>query len=323
VFKSFKSYFSKACSKYLAKNPGVVITTDKLAALVAEAWPNAFSVVNIMSGFKKTGVYPLNPGEVNDHQLAPSKALLCPKTGNVDSAKTTPTPGSPLFSPEQEALYQKRFDENYDISDPSYVAWLKINHPEAELSVASSVGTSSSSGQHHLGSVNSAKNTDSSDILSEVLVLPEPKEKPASKRKPALTKKTLCLTEDDVLENLRKKESEKKAEEEKKRKQLEQKKKGEKAERKKKSAVAEKKRQKGEKQGIAETVEDLFAGLQLAHDTSSESDDAVCPKCGLTYSADNGLWICCDECNSWYNLRCANIRDKRNIPDVYYCEKCV
>ena len=85
-------------------------------------------------------------------------------------------------------------------------AWLKINHPEAELSVASSVGTSSSSGQHHLGSVNSAKNTDSSDIFSEVLVLPEPKEKPASKRKPALTKKTVCLTEDDVLENLRKKE---------------------------------------------------------------------------------------------------------------------
>ena len=217
VFKSFKSYFSKACSKYLAKNPGVVITTDKLAALVAEAWPNAFSAVNIMSGFKKTGVYPLNPGEVNDRQLAPSKALLCPKTGNVDNAKTTPTPGSPLFSPEQEALYQKRFDENYDISDPSYVAWLKIIHPEAELSVAASVGTSSSSGQHHLGSVNSAKDTDSSDILSEVLLLPEPKEKPASKRKPALTKKTVCLTEDDVLENLRKKESEKKeAEEEKK-----------------------------------------------------------------------------------------------------------
>jgi len=156
----------------------------------------------ILCGFKKTGVYPLNPGEVNDRQLAPSKALLCPKTGNVDNAKTTPTPGSPLFSPEQEALYQKRFDENYDISDPSYVAWLKINHPEAELSVASSVGTSSS-GQHHLGSVNSAKDTDSSDILSEVLVLPEPKKKPASKRKPALTKKTLCLTEDDVLEKER------------------------------------------------------------------------------------------------------------------------
>jgi len=135
VFKSFKSYFSKACSKYLAKNPGVVITTDKLAALVAEAWPNAFSAINIISGFKKTGVYPLNPGEVNDRQLAPSKALLCPKTGNVDNAKTTPTPGSPLFSPEQEALYQKRFDENYDISDPSYVAWLKINHPEAELNL--------------------------------------------------------------------------------------------------------------------------------------------------------------------------------------------
>ena len=39
VFKSFKSNFSKACTNYLAKNPGWVITTDKIASLVAEAWP--------------------------------------------------------------------------------------------------------------------------------------------------------------------------------------------------------------------------------------------------------------------------------------------
>jgi len=40
VFKSFKSHFSKACSKYVAKHPGVVVTPDMLASLVAEAWPS-------------------------------------------------------------------------------------------------------------------------------------------------------------------------------------------------------------------------------------------------------------------------------------------
>ena len=73
VFKSFKSNFSKACSKYLAVNPGRVITSDKLAFLVAEAWPLSLTPLNIMSGFKKTGIYPINPSEVTDKEFAPSK----------------------------------------------------------------------------------------------------------------------------------------------------------------------------------------------------------------------------------------------------------
>ena len=66
VFKSLKGNFSKACSKYLAANPGRVITSNKLASLVAEAWPVSLSPLNIMTGFKKMGVYPLNPSEVTD-----------------------------------------------------------------------------------------------------------------------------------------------------------------------------------------------------------------------------------------------------------------
>ena len=66
VFKSFKAHFSKACHKYLAANPGRVITTDIIAALVGEAWPLSVTPLNIMSGFKKCGIYPINPGEVKD-----------------------------------------------------------------------------------------------------------------------------------------------------------------------------------------------------------------------------------------------------------------
>jgi len=31
----------------------------------------------IMSGFKKCGVYPLNPGEITDRQITPSSAVFC------------------------------------------------------------------------------------------------------------------------------------------------------------------------------------------------------------------------------------------------------
>ena len=57
----------------LANNPGQVITPEKLALLVAEAWPTTFTPVNIMAGFKKAGVHPLNPGVVSDRQIAHSK----------------------------------------------------------------------------------------------------------------------------------------------------------------------------------------------------------------------------------------------------------
>ena len=167
VFKSFKSNFSKACSKYLAAYPGRVITTDKLAFLVAEAWPDSFTAVNIMSGFKKCGVYPLNPGVVTDRQTAPSKALYQKKTEGAEVSPTSSSP--PLFSPEKEALYKERFDEKYDIFDDSgYIAWIKINHPEFALSPSVSSGNT--------GSIDGSTSSKSSvsDVLSDIPALPQP-----------------------------------------------------------------------------------------------------------------------------------------------------
>ena len=33
------------------------------------------------------------------------------------------------FSADQEKLYQRRYEENYNLPDPEYLEWLKINHP--------------------------------------------------------------------------------------------------------------------------------------------------------------------------------------------------
>ena len=85
---------------------------------MAEAWPNLFTLVNILSGFRKCGIFLINPGAVSDRQLIPSRALR--------AGRESEEPTSPPFTPEQDALYERRFQEGYDIP---YAAWLKINHP--------------------------------------------------------------------------------------------------------------------------------------------------------------------------------------------------
>ena len=136
-------FFSKACHKYHTTYPGRVITTDVIALLVAEAWPQSMQPLNI-SGFRKCGIYPINPGEVSDRQLAPSKAgssteepynlshssskfTLSSSTNSQPEEKLLPS----IFTKEQEAQYQTRYEEGYDVYDCSYVTWLQLIHPEA------------------------------------------------------------------------------------------------------------------------------------------------------------------------------------------------
>ena len=80
----------------------------------------------------------------------------------------TSNPNPPIFS-QEKAVYQQRFEESYDIKDPDYVAWIKINHPEVNTSSAESISSSQNSSTKILGS------TESSETLSEILKLPEPK----------------------------------------------------------------------------------------------------------------------------------------------------
>ena len=68
-------FFSKAYTLYIAKYRGRVITVDILASLVGEVYTCAFTSSNIMSGFRKSGLFPLNPSVADDRQLAPSKAF--------------------------------------------------------------------------------------------------------------------------------------------------------------------------------------------------------------------------------------------------------
>ena len=340
VFKSFKSHFSKACHLYLSKYPGRVITTDVIALLVAEAWPHSFTQVNILSGFRKCGIFPINPGAVSDRQLAPSKALY-----PLESQHSTEPPGSgnPAFTPQQEVVYERRYQEGYDLPDSRYLAWLKVNHPEVAVSSPSEI--TSTSGSCQRSAVSSVSSTAASclDSLNELLVLPEPQvAKSKRKQKQSVNNKAACITDDEVLDSLKAREAEKlEAEETKKAKQLERIQKREENKLKKERQRQEREEKKRERErrkqerGVNEAKEkrkqpvrkgrgvvQMFELLTVS-DTESE-DEAICPKCGAKYGAEPAaIWICCDGCENWFDLKCTSVRSKRSIPDFYYCESCL
>ena len=72
VMSGVKNHFGKAGEQFMTQNPGRVITEADLAGLVGKAWPMALTPSILISGFTKTGIYPLNPGRITDRYKAPS-----------------------------------------------------------------------------------------------------------------------------------------------------------------------------------------------------------------------------------------------------------
>ena len=58
---------------------------------------------------------------------------------------------------------------------------------------------------------------------------------------------------------------------------------------------------------------------------SIASSDAECPICGAIYGSedDESIWICCDGCNSWFNIECTSLSQRKKIPDKYFCNSCL
>ena len=45
--------------------------------------------------------------------------------------------------------------------------------------------------------------------------------------------------------------------------------------------------------------------------------------CGFVYLNEGDVWVCCDSCEAWYNLKSTGYARGEDIPDLYYCFKCL
>ena len=143
VFKPRKQNWQDACHDYIQSNPGKAITKYQFSALLRVAWEKTMMPSIICSGFRRCGVYPFNPHAI-DCSISrdnPEASLTISHGGENEMESKKPEDGensdeqekskSTTFSKEQEQLYQRRYEEGYDLMDPQYLRWLEIHHPES------------------------------------------------------------------------------------------------------------------------------------------------------------------------------------------------
>ena len=157
-FGPLKVHWSEACRQFMFANPGRVVSKFQFSKLFSEAWSKGMTINNIISGFRSTGIYPFNRNAILDKlpkTAAADVAVATVRSDNSDNSSSgkddveclknstpacdteAPSAMAPEFPPEKMDLYERRFENGYDIfTDNDYVTWLQKYHPESVPSVA-------------------------------------------------------------------------------------------------------------------------------------------------------------------------------------------
>ncbi|KAH3738749.1 hypothetical protein DPMN_045392 [Dreissena polymorpha] len=78
-----KAFYNRECRTFMHDNPGMSITTRDIARLTAKPFTKAFCTENIVSAFRKSGLYTFCESTITDVQTAP--ASIYPNADNDES----------------------------------------------------------------------------------------------------------------------------------------------------------------------------------------------------------------------------------------------
>lgn len=94
IFGPLSREYSRVCTEFMAANPNNLVSKWEWTKLFRLAHDRAFSVSNITSGFKKCGIYPLNPNAIPATAIAPSKPFEVPSTQITEKVHCTTQPSA-------------------------------------------------------------------------------------------------------------------------------------------------------------------------------------------------------------------------------------
>ena len=295
VFSSFKCNIGKALNSLIRTSPGRVPTTEDVPEVIAQAWPQSLTPINLMSGFRKTGIHPLNPGCIHDRECAPSKGIAPEVELEVsDSANSSEnsiensmeTHVGSVSSGSQSALSQAM--------DDLFIS-PKLKRKKTRKSKPSVNATAVCLTENSF--LDKYKDKESCKGKTSDLEPP----KPSTKRGRGGKGKTSDLETP--------KPSTKRG-------------KGGKGKTKGQSRPkpSNPPKRKGKTKGC---------DLQPATDSESEStngsessSDCECPVCGEHYGDRSATWIQCSVCGQWYDTECADLEDEEELPETYLCVCC-
>ena len=151
VFKSLKLNWKTTCHTFTQSHPNQTITKYQFSSLLNEAWSKTMTTSTICAGFRKCGVYPFNPKAIdcgvsvansqssdkeNQQSDKGQQSAEIANAGNHAESQqcsiTNEERSDKQWSAEKIALFQRRFEEGYDLPDAEYLQWLHETHPPDE-----------------------------------------------------------------------------------------------------------------------------------------------------------------------------------------------
>ena len=144
VFATLKHCWKEENHKYMSENPGKVVTRFSFCRVFSKAWISGMTMQNVITGFRITGVFPV------DRTVIATSPLPTPKVISEELQTRTGVSFVPLYSPvvhkkqhsvltfsdDEMLLFQHRYEEGYDlVDDAMYNRWLEMYHPDLSTTV--------------------------------------------------------------------------------------------------------------------------------------------------------------------------------------------
>ena len=89
-FGPLKNAFYSECQAFLRKNPGMQITRYNVAEISARAYNKGLTPENLISAFRKTGIYPIRRQVIDEIKTAPS-VIYCEQENSISNSNTEPS----------------------------------------------------------------------------------------------------------------------------------------------------------------------------------------------------------------------------------------
>ncbi|XP_071849604.1 uncharacterized protein [Apostichopus japonicus] len=75
MFGPLKTFYHQECQKFMRENPGQGITRYHICELISKAFLKSFTPANLVTSFRKTGIYPVEPDAVSKLHFIPAEHL--------------------------------------------------------------------------------------------------------------------------------------------------------------------------------------------------------------------------------------------------------
>ncbi|CAH1963229.1 unnamed protein product [Acanthoscelides obtectus] len=102
-FKPMESYFSQGIETFLRSNPGNTVTQYNMTGLLSDAYAKTASISNVMGGFKRTGIWPVDRTVFSDADFIAASALLENDSETAREDLGAINPRETTIEPEDEA----------------------------------------------------------------------------------------------------------------------------------------------------------------------------------------------------------------------------